>query len=508
MTTPLPDITVTTEPSSRQILVRRLVLGAAVVVAAVGGVFGIGVVETSRFPWPDRSGADAQVESSTEAAAVADEVAPGSANPGGQQQPAPADDRIGSGTMPAPGTGPALAGDEPPPSAAHDRFTLAGGETELDVLANDAVYGDVELTIIDDPTGGRLVLHDGRLSFSADGFIGDALFTYRICSEAGCDEATAAVVAVPDGASRLEAQAPVRVLDTRSAEAPMVAEQRSFTVDGQPSAIAVSVSVAGTTQAGEVVLDAGAGPVVATRVGGSGAMTTNTVILRVAAPEVSVSSTAGGHLVVDIVGTFRESGATAPGRFVPTGGVNVGQLVTAQEGRTATFDLDPAVAGGQASAVLALVTADVGADGGMIRLGQEQEAFDQMLMWGPPASDDRLRQGLVLLVPSADNQVALRYDGGSVLNLDVLGYFTTESAEPGYDGLLVATEPTRLFDGTVPAGELVTVDDPTGIGGSLFVLERSSGRTVSTVLPTSEGRLQLGAGNDRELSLDLLAVFL
>ena len=54
----------------------------------------------------------------------------------------------------------------------------------------------------------------------------------------------------------------------------------------------------------------------------------------------------------------------------------------------------------------------------------------------------------------------------------------------------------------------MTVDDPTGIASDVFVLERSSGRSVSNVPSTSGGRLLLGAGADREPSLDLLAVFL
>ncbi len=474
----LGEIAFTTEPTRRRLLVRRA--SVLFVLAVISGAALIYLFDLGRQALSDRSTASAG--SQEIAAAPAVEV---------EQTPLVVSD-------PA----------EPAPSASHDRFIVTGGRTDLDVLANDAIYGPVEVSIIDDPTGGRLVAEGGVVTYTGGDFVGDVVFGYQICSESGCDTATAALAAVPIGASRLEAAAPVRAIDTRDGDAAEPGEPQRFTVDGEPSAVALSVTVSATEQPGEVIVESDGREVVAVRVGGAGAMTTNTVILQLVGPEVTVRSTAGGHLIVDIVGTFQESVATSAGRFVSTDGLTVGQLVTAEEGRTATFPLDQAVAGGDASAVLAVVTADVGADGGVIRLGQEQGSFDQMLMWGPPKSDDRIRQGLVLLVPSAENEVALRYDGGSVLTLDVLGYFTTESAEPGYDGLLVATEPTTLFDGAISAGEPVAVIDPTGIGRDLFVVERSNGRSVSNVLPVTDGGLQLGSGSDRELILDLLAVFL
>ena len=338
----------------------------------------------------------------------------------------------------------------------------------------------------------------------------------QVDSDAETKPADPATGAAPTRAGRLVAQAPERVLDTRgpdgSSSAPDPGATRTFRVPPDRTAVALSVSLLGAERSGSVTIDGRAGAVEAVAVGGAGGTVTNLVIVPVVGDEVTVRNSAGGQLVVDVVATF-ESAPTgsASGRFVAIEPTRITELETAVDGDQATLAFDQAVPAEGASAVLAMVTADVGADGGVVRLGPAQESYDQMLMWGP-AGENRQRRGLVLLEPTVEGTAALLYDGGTVLTVDVVGYFTGDEAALELTGLYVPSGPRLLYTG--PLGpdapvQLSGVEPGAGLAVAT-VASRSAdaGRLWSVTTPVVDGGIEIGAAGPVEADVTLLGVFI
>jgi hypothetical protein len=234
--------------------------------------------------------------------------------------------------------------------------------------------------------------------------------------------------------------------------------------------------------------------------------------------EVTVRSSAGGHLVVDLVGAFQTvAGPVAAGRFVPVAPRQVAELVTAVEGRELDVRLDgsdPALGLqlDRASAVLVLVTADVGTEGGAVQLGPTGDEPDQMLMWSPALDDDRQRRGLALLRPTAEALTSLRYDGGSRLTVDVVGYVTNDQAAVERSGLFVPSGPRTLYDGTIGSAEVAAVGglDPASSTALITVGPRTGipGQLGSTVVVVDGGTISLTASSEIEAVVTLLGEFL
>lgn len=353
-----------------------------------------------------------------------------------------------------------------------------------------------------------------------------------------------ASLAVPPTATRLVSQPPDRVVDTRESDDPPAPDTAmSFTLDDDATvAVMISVSVLNASQPGAVLVDGRAGVVEVARLPKPGATTTNLVVVPVEGSDLTIRSSAGGHLVADIVGRFTPvAEPVASGRFVPVAPTVVAELETAVEGRELDIslsditlaDIDPADLGygagyygdepdaddeyespliDDASAVLAVITADVGTDGGRVRLGPSQGEFDQMLMWAPALDDDRQRQGLVLLETTDDLLTSLRYDGGTELTVEIVGYFTGEEAPAERSGLFLPTGPVTIFDGpltnSVPAdaaglrtdsgSALVTVAPRAGIPGQLG----------SSIVQADDGTVQIAAPADVDATVILLGEFL
>jgi hypothetical protein len=325
----------------------------------------------------------------------------------------------------------------------------------------------------------------------------------------------------PAGAARLVVQTPARVLDTRTAgETPPPADTAfSFPVEPDRSAVALSVSVLGTERDGSVQVDGRQGVVEAVRIPRAGATTTNLVIVPLAPGtgegEVTVRSSAGGHLTVDVVGTFEPvAGPVRAGRFVSVDPIRISDLETATEGRQSDLSFNDAGIGSSppgvpvgVSALLVAVDADVGADGGVVRLGTDHEHYDQMLMWAAALDDNKQRRALALVEPTSEGLAALRYDGGSRLTLDVIGYFTDESAEPALDGLFVPAGPRAVYEGPLGPGTeveiaglspeaqaaLVTVGSRAGVPGQLgsALLQVERGTVAVTTAADVEGVVTL-----------------
>lgn len=319
---------------------------------------------------------------------------------------------------------------------------------------------------------------------------------------------------LPARTSRLVVQAPQRVLDTRDGDLPAPGTALTVTTGPGQTAVALSVSVFGTAQAGAVIADGGAGPVTVTEIGGSGASATNLIVLPIINGGFTVQSTAGGHLLVDIVGGFEESGETNAGRFVPIDDVQVARLETAVDGRETDLALQTAVPA-DAQAVLVRIDADVGADGGRVLLGPATDQYDQMLMWGPATDGNLQRRGLVLLQPSELGNAQLRYDGGSVLTAEVVGYFTGQSASTATAGLYVPSGPRIIHEGPATDGSVITAEGIEPSDGIALVTTAASagpGEVGLSLAPVSAGTatvsdgLPISGGNGAVVTL--LGVFL
>ncbi len=349
---------------------------------------------------------------------------------------------------------------------------------------------------------------------------------------------------VPPGSARLVAQAAVRVIDTRDGDPAPGGGSLVFRVAdaGNVTAIVASVTVMGADEAGSVLLDGGGGVVEAARLPSPGATTTNLVTVPIDGGDVAVRSTAGGAVVVDVVGRFEPvDGPVAAGRFVPVAPIVVAELETATDGRELDLALDepepaepepdeaepdePALDADtlaqlttgrrelrNASAVLAVITADVGADGGVVRLGPSPDAYDQMLMWAPTTGDDRVRRSLVLLEPNDERLAALRYEGGARLTVEVVGYFTGAGAAAARSGLFVSSGPRPIHDGALAADVPVTVRGlRTDSAVALLTLAPRAGipgQLGATAVAIENGAVSIVAPAEVDATVILLGEFL
>ena len=114
-------------------------------------------------------------------------------------------------------------------------------------------------------------------------------------------------------------------------------------------------------------------------------MTTNLVVVPQGLQrEIRVTSEGGGHVVIDLVGYFEPVDEATAGRFVPVATQRLAQLITEVDGREAVIQPleNAALPASGVEAVLVRISADVGGDGGMVRLGQEADVLPNTMMWG------------------------------------------------------------------------------------------------------------------------------
>ena len=323
-------------------------------------------------------------------------------------------------------------------------------------------------------------------------------------------EVAADPYAVPDGASRLTPIDPERIID--SGESSGIGDRNVVELGKDWTAVALSVTVAGSPQAGSVLIDGGSGAVEAIAIDRAGASTTNLVIVPMSERTVSAWSTAGGRVIVDMVGGFETSGPTSAGRFVAIEPTEISRLVTKTDGRETNLPLEQAAPAQQASAYLVVITADVGEQGGMVRTGAGPDQYDQALMWGPATDVSNQRRGLVLMQPNSDGQAHLRYDGGSELSAQVVGYFTNESQPASTDGLYVASGPQRIHEGLLQPDEAVIVDgfDPSAATALVTVGSPSTGssRLGTFLLPVGDGQTSLTPSSEIDSVITLLGFFI
>ncbi|GAB7051512.1 hypothetical protein JCM9534A_66380 [Catenuloplanes indicus JCM 9534] len=263
------------------------------------------------------------------------------------------------------------------------------------------------------------------------------------------------------------------------------------------TAVVLAVSALDAAGAGAVTVTSSEGTIPALRLAGAGGQTSTTLIVPVAGDgALRVRDEAGGRLVVQLVGTLTPSSSAAAGRVVPVPSREIFRLVKEPEGDEKELDLDrvPELAGQSISAVMLQVAADVGTDGGFVRVG---DADRQELFWSATRGADRTRGGL-MLVPVDGDKITIHYEAGTELRADLVGYVTGERAPTSAEGLLVMVplpgEPSPVP--SLPPSALVP--SPSGAAGG-------PGEVVPTPvagLPSAPpGKADIGAGRSRTVTV-------
>lgn len=310
-------------------------------------------------------------------------------------------------------------------------------------------------------------------------------------------------IAVADGVetSALRAVVPCRLADTRNPAAPSAApsavrqiEIRTVEIDAAgrcdvPTgavAIVVTITVIAAASAGFVTAWAANAPRPSTASGTYGAGET-----RVAASIVQLSSTgrldvhvsADAHVVVDVSGAFVPVAHTRSGRFVP---VDASRLVDTRQGVALVADevrvipLPAIPTDATAVAINLTVTGSAGA--GYVSTFPAGEP--------PPVAasltvdEAGQTRSAFAVVPVSSQGLALRTSVSADVIVDLVGWFTGESAADTDSGLYVPLAPTRILDtrATSPLGVAVPVHTDGGVevpwdavGGSAVVVVTAVG---------------------------------
>jgi serine protease len=283
---------------------------------------------------------------------------------------------------------------------------------------------------------------------------------------------------LPAGASRFVATTPVRVLDTRGG-APVpagglldVALGGAPGIDPAATAVVLNVTVTGALGPGFVqVFPTGRSAVGASsnlNVAEAGQTIANQVTLPLGTGgTVSVFVQGGGHVLLDVFGTYVPSAATAPGRYRAlsparvldtrtgfgvssavdsTSGVAVGDTFRSRSGGSTTFAVT-GVAGVPVSGVAAValnITA-VDAEPGFVQAvptgGASFGAYSNLNVSSRPVVAN-----LAVVPVGAGGTVTIYTESGAHLVVDLLGYVTSATAPVSTSGLFVPVTPARVAD--------------------------------------------------------------
>jgi hypothetical protein len=286
-------------------------------------------------------------------------------------------------------------------------------------------------------------------------------------------------------------------------------------------AAAVEVTVTDARRAGAVGLDAGAGTVDAVQIAEPGTTTSNLVVLPVSGRSLDVRHGPGGGLTVRIVGTFGAAGDTGAGRFVAHEPVRVAHLDTAQDGRELTVPARAYGAEPGIRAALVLVTAEVGDVPARLLVGRQPSGVAERMVWGGASGSNTQRRGLALVPVNSEGEFSMRYEHGTALDVDVLGWFTGPGASLGQGALLVPSPAQTLYDGEIGSGgtdlevpgnatgALLNLAAEPGVSGDLGPddVAVASGRTLAVVVDADSGQVHLKARQSLGVRVDLMGVF-
>ncbi|MFI7552726.1 hypothetical protein ACIBQ2_23610 [Micromonospora sediminimaris] len=208
--------------------------------------------------------------------------------------------------------------------------------------------------------------------------------------------------------------------------------------------VLVEISILAAKGPGEVTVGQGTDRTVVLRAPRAGAQLSATVVARLAPDgDLRASTTGGGDLLVRLVGVFEPAQRSDAGRIVAVPPARVVTLVPRTDGKKASValsDVRQLADAGPISAVILRVSADVGSKGGRVSAGTRAGDLNQTVYWSATSGSDRTRNGLIV-VPVRDGSVHLRYEAGTEMRADLVGYVTGTGAPESTEGLVVPVPP-------------------------------------------------------------------
>jgi uncharacterized protein YkwD len=164
-----------------------------------------------------------------------------------------------------------------------------------------------------------------------------------------------------------------------------------------------------------------------------------------------------GDVVVDVVGAFVPSGATASGRFIPKPGVRLLDSRSGAKlppGATVTVPLPDGVPSDVVALALNLTITESSGPGFVTEFPAGQPKPMSSVLNVDQAGQTRAAAGIF---PVSASGASLYLSGGGHIVVDLQGYFTGPSSGSSTTGLFTAYDPTRLLDtrGPSPLGTAV-----------------------------------------------------
>lgn len=232
------------------------------------------------------------------------------------------------------------------------------------------------------------------------------------------------------GSTRLVALEPTTLLDSRRQGGFANGTEVSVPMPPLPAGtrdVLVQVSILAATGPGQVTLGSADEKVTVLNVAKAKTQQSATAVGRLSDDgTLRAGVTSGGDLLVRLVGAFEPAERSDVGRIVPAVPTQVVRLVPKKDGKLTSFalaDVPQLATAGPVSAILLQVSADVGVHGGFVSAGTSATGLNQTVYWSATAGGDRTRGGL-LFVPVSEGKVFLRYEAGTELRADLVGYVT------------------------------------------------------------------------------------
>ncbi|WP_326553300.1 hypothetical protein [Micromonospora sp. NBC_01813] len=314
------------------------------------------------------------------------------------------------------------------------------------------------------------------------------------------------------GSTRLVAVTPKVLLDSREVGALPAGTDVIVPMPPLPDGtrdVLVEVSILAAKGPGEVAVGQAQDRTTALTVAKSKAQQSATVAARLDDDgSLRVAATGGGDLLVRLVGAFEPVERSGAGRVVTVPATQVVRLVTATQGKTASFaiaDVSQLAAAGPISAVLLQVAADVGPKGGLVSVGRSPTELDQTVYWSATSGTDRTRHGL-LFVPVSEGTIHLRYEAGTELRADLVGYVTGDGAPEEVAGLVAPVSGPAADPAPVAAGSGVQISVAFAAEAVDVPADRiGAALTTVTVNGDGGGEATVGSSGAPTLNLTVLA---
>jgi hypothetical protein len=263
-------------------------------------------------------------------------------------------------------------------------------------------------------------------------------------------------VEAADPTSQYVPVGPVRLVDTRenvgfTRTAPTTLNVPVTGISGVPkNAIAVSLSLAvtNTSDNGYVtVWPAGETMPLASNVNfEKGQIVSNGLLVKLGKKgALSVFSSIGADIVIDVTGAFVPTNSASSGRFVATDPVRLLDSRNAAPmtpGGLIRVGLPPDIPRDAVAAAVTLTTSGDNEPGFFTAFGAGSVPWSSSLNIDAPDST----RAATVVVPVSGGGISVFSSSGGHMIVDFLGYFTGASAPASSDGLFVPMSPTRLVD--------------------------------------------------------------